>query len=137
MEDDHNTISILCEIANSLEPAIKMDGNYPSKHENGCLPVLDVEMWIDNDSDVQFSFYKKPMSSPYVNLYRSALPTKTKRESLLQEGLRRLRHLSSGVNSAEKCEIMSNFMNSLKISGYDHAYRLNLLKGILNRHEKI
>ena len=28
-------------------------------------------------------------------------------------------------------------MSSLRISGYDHVYRLNLLKGILNRHDEI
>ena len=110
---------------------------WPSKHESGRLPVLDVEMWIDEASNVQFSFFKKPMSSPFVNLYRSALPTKTKRESLLQEGLRRLRRMSYAVTMREKNQIMSSFMNSLRISGYDETYRYNLLKGILKRHEEI
>ena len=135
-EDDFRTITILCEIANSLDPYIKMEGDCPSNHVSGRLPVLDVGMWIDEASKVQFSFFKKPMSSPYVNLYRSALPSKTKRESLLQEGLRRLRHMSSSVLSSEKCQIMSNFMNSLRISGYDDSYRYNLLKGIIKGMKK-
>ena len=39
--------------------------------------------------------------------------------------------MGPGVISEEKDHIMSKFMMSLKISGYDHKFRHTLLKGIL------
>ena len=76
------------------------------------------------------------MSSPYQIHFRSALANKSKRETLLQEGIRRLRNMGPMVEQEEKQTVMSEFMNSLRISGYDHRYRFLLLKGILNLNQK-
>ena len=45
--------------------------------------------------------------------------------------------MSEGVPLEERQSIMSGFMNSLRISGYDVKYRLDLLKGINLRYEQI
>ena len=70
-------------------------------------------------------------------MYKSAIPTKTKRDSLLQEGIRRLRYMSDEISDVEKRNIMSKFANSLRISGYDHQYCYQLMKGIWNRQAEI
>ena len=77
------------------------------------------------------------MSSPLVNMYRSAVSAKTKRDSLLMEGIRRLRNISTGVSEIERRNILGRFMNTLRLSGYNSKYRSELLRGILKRDREI
>ena len=112
-----------------------MVSDVASDHENGRLPVLDLEVFV-KDNKVEFSFFKKKCLSPFSIMYRSAINPRTKRNSLFQEGLRRLRNLSEGISNFEQKTIMKEFMNMLRISGYDHKYRHTLLIGILARHKE-
>ena len=137
MQDDARTMHVLMDIANSIDKNIKMEPDYGSKYASGRVPVLDLQVWVDSTNKVQTSFYKKEVSSPFVMLYRSAVSSRTKRTTLLQEGLRRLNNMSEGVPLEERHSIMSTFMNSLRILGYDAKYRLDLLKGIIQRHDQI
>ena len=105
-------------------------------NEGGKLPVLDLKVWI-KDNIVCHSFYSKPMASPFAIMYKSALPAKQKRESLLQEGLRRLRNLDPQTPAIERETILSQFMAKLLWSGYDQKFRHQLLEGILKRSEEI
>ena len=62
---------------------------------------------------------------------------KIKRNSLLQEGIRRLRNISPEIDILEKNLILSRFMNSLRLSGYNHRFWFHLLDGILKMNNKI
>ena len=44
---DQWTFPILRDVANSIDPSIVMEFDVPSLHENGRLPVLDFEVWIE------------------------------------------------------------------------------------------
>ena len=79
-EDDARTFEILRTIANSIDPDIQMTSEVPSDFPDRRLPVLDLALFI-KDNQVHHSFYSKPMATPYVNLHRSALSAKTKRDS--------------------------------------------------------
>ena len=50
------------------------------------MPILDLECRVADDI-VEYKFYKKPVTTPYLILSRSALPTKIKWASLVQEGV--------------------------------------------------
>ena len=79
------------------------------------------------------------MSSPFQIHFRSAIANRTKRDTLLQEAIRILRSSGPDANHLERKFILSKFMNSLRISGYDQVYRYHTLRGILNleqKHEK-
>ena len=134
---DQRTFQILKDISNSIDRNIQMEFDVPSLHSSNRVPVLDLEVWVDVENKIQHSFYSKPISSPYTILYRSAVPAQVKRNSLLQEGLRRIRNYSESVTDQERNEILSKFMNSLRISGYNTKYRYELLNGILNRVEQV
>ena len=97
---------------------------------------MDIYLWVE-DYNILNLFYAKPLTSPYVIKFASALSPKTKRSFLLQEGLRRLQDMGPGVPEVEKNKVMSRFMTSLNMSGYDQKYGLKLLKGILNRQMDI
>ena len=77
-----------------LDPMIQLTSDYPERNENGRVSILDLECWLARDKDcfqqIMYSFYKKPMKSPYVMMMKSAVPMRTKRNALTQEVKRRL-----------------------------------------------
>ena len=52
------------------------------------MPVLDLEVWMDNDR-IRHSFFKKPMACQFLILERSATPNKIQRETLLREKIKK------------------------------------------------
>ena len=129
-------MKVLSEIANSLDVHIQTTFNCPSLNTLGRMPVLDLSIWVEG-STVHHTFFKKPMASPYMIMYSSALASKTKRQALVQEGLRRLRNMGPGVSQEENLSVMSRLMHSMMMSGYDHKFRLDILKGIQNEQLRI
>ena len=100
LNPDQYTFEILLKIANTLDSDIQLTMDVPSQNEGGKMPVLDLNVWVSQNV-VRHSFYSKPMASPLAIMYKSALPAKSKRVSLLQEGLRRLRNLDSLATDME------------------------------------
>ena len=82
---DERTMKIITEAANTMDENIQIEYDCPTKNGNGCLPVLDLSIWME-DNKVQWGFYSKRMASPFSIMYSSALPQKSKRETLLQRG---------------------------------------------------
>ena len=118
MEDDARTFSVLRDIANEVDKDIQMTSEYPSGHENGRLPVLDLCLEVVNNK-IHFYFFSKPMINPYTIMYRSAIPAKVKKDTLFQEGLRRLRNTCPEAPDQEIKDVLRTYMNTLRISGYD------------------
>jgi hypothetical protein len=85
-EDDEITFRVIKEIINTIDKDIQMTGDVPSANANKRVPVLDMDMFMMNNRIV-FSFYSKPMSTRYVIPERSAHPQRTKRTTLIQEGV--------------------------------------------------
>ena len=61
MEDDERTALAIREIANSVHPMIQMEEDFPSAHNDGKLPILDLKCWIDSGGVVWFQHYKTDM----------------------------------------------------------------------------
>ena len=100
------------------------------------MPVLDVEVWNEGGL-IRHSFYKKSVSCPFLIMEKSAINERTKRDTLLQEGLRRLRNTDIYVSEDERNEILSEYCNSMRISGYPVNTRFHIIKGILTRQKQI
>ena len=118
---DERTAKLLTEIGNSISNFIKLTADYPSKHENGFMPLLDIQVRVV-DNQVDYKFYSKPMSNPYVILANSALPEQMKRNSLVQEAIRRLRNTKRDTEWETKAAILSEFVYKMKISGYSEKF---------------
>ena len=84
-QPDQKTFDILREVANTLDQDIQMEVDVPSKNQSGKLPVLDLGLSVE-DGKIKHSFYSKPMASPFLIKYSSAISSRTKRDSLLQRG---------------------------------------------------
>ena len=107
---NQHTFSQLQLIANSLDRDIQMTVDMPSLNESGRLPVLDLGLRVVNNK-IETSFFSKPMSSPFQIHFKSAMAMRTKRETLLQEGLWRLRNQGPQADQLENRNLMSSFMN--------------------------
>ena len=100
------------------------------------MPVLDLELWVQ-DSTIYHSFYKKKVSSQYTILKRSALSYSIKKNTMLQEALRRLGNIPSNLPKEETTRIMTKYSNMLRISRYTERERWNFIKGAVLRHREM
>jgi hypothetical protein len=139
--DEVRTFKILQAIANSVCPEIQMTFDVPSLHKNKKLPVLDLDIWIgmseSGHQTVRHTFYKKSVSSPYTILERSAISASVKRNTHLQEALRRMKCCDSSAPWIDRAFHLSGWCNMLRISGYNVRYRFNILKGAILRYEEM
>ena len=94
LTDNVVTMNIIQNIANGIDPMIKLTVETPCKFKDNMMPVLDVKVKINHveDNRIDFEFFEKPTKNPKVILADSALSMSKKRTILTQEGLRRLRN---------------------------------------------
>ena len=62
------------------------------------MPILDCQMKVEEENEIQYKFFKKPMATPLVMIETSALPGNVKRNSLIQEVLRRLKNTKRSLH---------------------------------------
>ena len=79
---DARTAKLFGEIGNSICNFLKLTTDYPSKHPSGFMPLLDLQVKIEQ-KQVIYKFYSKPMSTPFLMLAKSAMPDKMKRNCLV------------------------------------------------------
>ena len=90
------------------------------------MPILDLKCKVVNKK-IQYIFYKKEISNKRVILAESALPGDVKRASLTQEVIRRLRNTDITLPWSVKAEILSEFSNDLRRSGYTEKFRAQVI----------
>ena len=110
ISDDERTMTLIKkktkqQIGNDIHPSIQLEVDYPSKHQDGKLPILDLKVWIETKekkteersekaSVIMYEFHSKSVASKAVINARSALNWNTKRTVLTQEVLRVLLNCS-------------------------------------------
>ena len=105
-------------------------------HQDGKLPILDIKVWVE-EGRIRHSFYRKEVASNRVIMERSAVSRRTKRDTLFQEGLRRLRNMDRGSTEEEVKEVLGEFSNSMRVSGYTEKVRRDIVKGVLERGKQV
>ena len=97
VEADERAMRLFQSVANSIHHSIEMEIDYPSRHDDRKLPILDLKIRIEsrerreqqqNENIILHGFYSKEVSSKCVVDARSALPWNNKRTILTQELLR-------------------------------------------------
>ena len=124
------TMEVLAEGANSIDRNIRFTWDVPSLNDDGMLPILDVKVWVDQGA-VRHTFYKKQCSSIITIHQRSAISAREKRNTLFQEGVRRLTAMDTSTSVEERNLVLEDFMDTLRQSEYDHKYRHDILRGVL------
>ena len=114
-EVDEMTMKVFGDIANSIDPAIQVEIDFPSKKPD--------KMTMDNDNMVKYKFYRKPQSNKYTMMERSALSNKTKRSTLTDMAMTRLLCCSPNLEREEVVEVMKDFARMMRRSGFCQKFR--------------
>ena len=128
---------LLCEIADTIDVNLQFEYDCPSKNQGGKVPILDLQVWVDNNNRVRHTFYKKPCAPERTVMAGTALGARTKRNSVFQEGMRRVRALDQWATREEVDEQLEVFANVMRLSGYPQAYRAQVIEGVWLRNRQM
>ena len=93
--EDERTMKLLAEVANTIFKCVQFTVDFPSKHEDGMVPVLDLKVVV-RENRLVHEFYEKPCAAKMIIPSNSAHSRKMKMAVLVKEGIRRLRNNSQG-----------------------------------------
>ena len=127
VKPDLRTARVIKDVANSLYSFIQMTVDCPSLHEVDLVPILDLQVGVKNNL-VVYQHFTKPCSSFLLTHQRSAMSTRAKHVTLLQEVVRICRNTSKRLPEEAKTTALSVFSYRLKESGYGAAKRLKVLQ---------
>ena len=108
-----------------------------NNHENGQLPILDMQVWIDSDGDAVYQHYEKKVASKLLISARSAHSNSSKRSTFVTEIVRRLCNTSRKLDWNQYfVPILDDYMVRMKKPGYEENYRKNVLLSALAVYDK-
>ena len=124
--------------------------DYPSRHEDGKLPILDLKVWMEikrrqdereeegGVNVILHEFYSKDVASKCVINARSALPWNSKRTIRTQEVLRILLNCSRELPWATIISHVNNMMLRLQYSGqYDQRFIAEVVRSALKAYNRL
>lgn len=137
---DKHTCNIIVQLANSINPSIQFMGDIASDYTEGYVPILDISVHMvkigvpensedgtpaDSYQNIEYRFYKKPMARKTVMMANSAMPESIKRETLVNEMVRRISNTSVDHpnNKTNVVMAVNDYMVALKRSGYPQRVR--------------
>ena len=138
--DDKRTMVLLQSIGSYIHPSIRSTIDYPSKYDDGKVPMLSLKMWIGNVEHrtlILYEHYEKPMATKCVVHKNSAIPLTMKRTILTQEALRILLHCSKHLPWDIPRNHMNNLMKKIQYSGYDKMFRYHVVNGAMKAYERL
>ena len=140
---DRETLRKIQAIANGIHESIKVTIDFPSKHANNRMPVLDTEQWIEpvkcgNEMRCQILHsHMKPIASKHVINKNSALSQETKINILVADLVRIMRNVSPLCSNTERTEHVQHFINRLQFSGYPQKDRITIFQKANQKYNKI
>ena len=136
---DELAANILQAIANSISPMIQFEVDFCSNYGDGKMPILDLKVWkeegVDGETVIKHEFYKKPMASRLTLRGDTAYPVSQMRAIMVEEVLRRLRNCSPESPWVEKGRHLSEFAQSLKVSGHSERFRVTVFRKAIAKYE--
>ena len=132
-EVDDITMTVFGEVANTVDPDIEVEVDFPSKHDDKMMPILDMQMAVRKNK-VVYQFFKKPMANQFTMLARSALPDQVKRSTLTNDAMRRLLCCSPDLKEQERVEVMEEYTRTLQRSGYSQKFRHEVIADAVQGH---
>ena len=137
--DDERTARVMTDIANSVIPGIVMAFDVPSRNTNRRMPILDMEVWIEEEEgNIMFRHYEKPTASQSILHADSAQSVSCRNSVHTQEILRRLLN-SSPLLDWRTCvaPVLSTYMSRMMHCGYPEKYRVDTLNRALRIFDKM
>ena len=112
-----------------------MEEDCPSNHDGGKILLLCLECWMEDDGQIRFQHYEKPMASKLVLAATSALPAKQKRNIHINECVRRLRNCDPDMSWGERKGFLQEYVIRMFHAGYSESFRQDIVKQSIARYE--
>ena len=136
-DPDSRLARVLKDIANAVQEGIEMEEDHPSRNANGKMPILDMEVWMENGI-VLYTHYQKKVSSKKVMNAMSAQSASCKKSVHVQELLRRMLNTSPRLDwKVEVAPVLTEYMGRMLVAGYSEGYRKNVLQHALRIIDKM
>ena len=130
---DERTMELIRQVGDDIHPSIKLEVDYPSKHPDKKLPILDLKVWVEQrEKEVQgsnqmvsmimYEFYTKEIASKALVNARSAMSASVKRTVLSQAVLRVLLNCSPLLPWANVVEKVDEVVLRMQYSGYNKKF---------------
>ena len=136
-EPDARTMRVFKEIGDTIHPSIKLETDYPTNHEDGKVPILDLKIWVNEEGVILHEHYMKPISSKFTVHERTAITMSTKRQILTQDALRVLLNCSEEMPWTEKVIHLQQYEHRLQYSGYSSKMRYEIVDSAVKAYKKI
>jgi hypothetical protein len=99
--------------------------------QNNWLATLDTELKVNENNIIMYRFYEKPTNPNTVLHFRTAMAEDSKMRSLTNEVIRRMLTTGEMIPARDRCQILDNFAQKMKNSGYGlNQIRRVILAGI-------
>ena len=139
---DKHWMTLVRDMGNDIHDSTKLTVDFPSKHEDNRMPILDVKVWLENRNEeegikVWHEFYYKEVATKSLTDARSAMPNSVKRTTLTQELLRIMLRCSPGLRWEEVVTHLDHCMMRMQYSGYNQRFRSETLRSALKAYEEI
>jgi hypothetical protein len=125
---------------NSVNPDLQFTVETAEDFEDGRLPTLDFDMWVDEGGVIKHSYFEKPMKTQLVLMKRSAMSENQKIDILSNELIRRLSNVGQGIEKSETTKVINNYTRQLKNSEYEQKQAKEIitcgLRGYKNKVER-
>ena len=99
---------------NSVNPDLQFTVETAEDFEDGRLPKLDFDMWVEEGGVIKHSYFEKPMKTQLVLMKRSAMSENQKIDILSNELIRRLSNVGQGIEKSETTKVINNYTRQLK-----------------------
>ena len=104
-----------------------------SQNLDGKLHSLDLCLCVDGENTIRHVFYAYPIASKLLIQQRSVVSYDSKRNTLFEEGQRRLWNCDLQTTTQESKRIMIVYSNQIRISGDNERTRRDILERVFSR----
>ena len=133
---DQRTMREVVKMANSITNIVQFTGDCPSLKLSGKMPLLDLQVWVDNNK-LWYEHFRKPMANPLLMMSISAMPDIIKRTALTQEVVRTRRNTHPDLPWSTTVRHLDIFSRRMQLSGYNQDFRYQVIKSGIEGYDKM
>ena len=130
------TSEVVKGMVNSANASLRCTVETGEDFEDGRLPTLDKNLWVE-DGRLMHTFFEKKMASSKVIHKDSALGENCKMASLSQNLVRRLKNTCGRLPEWERTVVVDNFTTKLANSGYTRVQARRIVVSGIKGYEAI
>jgi hypothetical protein len=127
-------MNVIREIGNTLSDFIELTSDSPSQNQGGWMPILDLQCKVDESGLIIHKYYEKPMNTKFCMLSQSAVSTRTKFTTLVQDRVRRLQNYNERESAGDRRQIFQDYLLKMRRRGYNGKFRKRVIKAALGIH---